>query len=55
VGRPKQIKLDTRFKTWKGDNIKMALKQIGCDYMYWINLAEVRVQWRIPVMNLPCP
>jgi hypothetical protein len=27
------------------DNIKMDLREIGCDVMDWIDLAQVRDQW----------
>jgi hypothetical protein len=28
------------------DNIKMDLREIGCDVMYWIDLAQNMDQWR---------
>jgi hypothetical protein len=31
------------------DNIKMDLREIGWDGIYWINLAQGRDQWRAPV------
>jgi hypothetical protein len=37
------------------DNIKMDLREILCDGMDWIDLAQVRDQWRVivnAVMNL---
>jgi hypothetical protein len=37
------------------DNIEMDLREIGWDGMDWIDLAQDRDQWRIPVntvMNL---
>ena len=37
------------------DNIKMDLREVGCDPGDWINLAEDRDQWRVyvrEVMNL---
>jgi hypothetical protein len=40
------------------DNIKMDLREIGCDVMDWINLAQNRDQWRAlvnAVMNLRVP
>jgi hypothetical protein len=39
-------------------NIKMDLREIGWDGMYWIDLAQDRDQWRalaITVMNLRVP
>jgi hypothetical protein len=40
------------------DNIKIDLREIGWDGMYWIDLAENRDQWRAlvnTVMNLRVP
>jgi hypothetical protein len=40
------------------DNIKMDLREIGCDDMCWIALAQDRNQWRAlvnKVMNLRVP
>jgi hypothetical protein len=40
------------------DNIKMDLREIGWDGMYWIDLAQDRDQWRAlvkTVMNLRVP
>jgi hypothetical protein len=40
------------------DNIKMDLREIGWDYMDWIDLAQDRDQWRALVntlMNLRVP
>jgi hypothetical protein len=40
------------------DNIKIDLREIGWDCMNWIDLAQVRGQWRALVntlMNLPVP
>jgi hypothetical protein len=40
------------------DNIKMDLREIGCDGMNWIDLAHDRDQWRAlvnTVMNLRVP
>jgi hypothetical protein len=37
------------------DSIKICLREIGCDGMGWIDLAQDRDQWRAlvnPVMNL---
>jgi hypothetical protein len=40
------------------DNIKVNLREIGCDGMDWIDLAQDREQWRAlvnMVMNLRVP
>jgi hypothetical protein len=40
------------------NNIKMDLREIGCDGMDWINLAQNKDQWKAlvnTVMNLPVP
>jgi hypothetical protein len=44
-------------RRWVG-NIKMDLREIGCDGMDWIDLAQDRDQWRAlvnTVMNLQVP
>ena len=49
LGRPRRI--------WE-DNIKMDLREVGCDPGEWIDLAEYRDQWRAyvrAVMNLRIP
>ena len=49
LGRPRQ--------RWE-DNIKMDLREVGCDPGEWIDLAEDRDQWRVyvrAVMNLRVP
>ena len=41
-------------RRWE-DNIKMDLREVGCDPIDWIDLAEDRDQWRVyvrAVMNL---
>jgi hypothetical protein len=35
-----------------GDNIKMDLREIGCDDMDWIDLAQNRDQWRALVNTI---
>jgi hypothetical protein len=43
--------------TWK-DNIKMCLKEIEWEGLYWINMAQDRDMWRAvvdTVMNLRVP
>ena len=40
------------------DNIRMDLQEVGCGYMDWIGLAQVRDMWRTVVsgvMNLRVP
>jgi len=40
------------------DNIRMDLQDVGCGYMDWIGLAQVRDGWRtlvISLMNLRVP
>ena len=34
------------------DNIRMDLQEVGCRYMDWIGLAQVRDSWRILVSAL---
>jgi hypothetical protein len=49
LGRPR--------RRWE-DNIKMDLRVIGIDAANWIQLAQVRIQWRASVntvMNLRIP
>ena len=49
LGRPR--------RKWK-DNIRMDLREVGCDSGEWIDLAEYRDQWRAyvrAVMNLWVP
>ena len=49
LGRPR--------RRWE-DNIKMDLREVGCDPGEWIALAEDRDQWRAyvrAVMNLRVP
>ena len=49
LGRPR--------RRWK-DNIKMVLREVGCDPGEWIDLAEDKDQWRAyvrAVMNLRVP
>ena len=49
LGRPR--------RRW-GDNIKMALQEVGCEGTDWIHLAQDRDRWRAlvnEVMNLRVP
>ena len=46
VGKPESKRpLGRPRRRWE-DNIKMNLKEVGCDPRGWIDLAEVRDQWR---------
>jgi hypothetical protein len=45
------------WQSW-GDNIKMDIKELGCEDVEWIHLAQGRFQWRAVVntaMKLPVP
>ena len=58
VGKPEGKKSLGRPRRRWGDNIKMDLKEVGCDAGDWIALAEDRDQWRVyvrPVMNFRVP
>jgi hypothetical protein len=46
VGKPEGKKPLGRPKRMWVDNIKMDLREIGYDCMYWIDLAQHRDQWR---------
>jgi len=40
------------------DNIRMDFQEVGCGYMNWIGLAQIRDRWRTlvsAVMNLRVP
>jgi hypothetical protein len=55
VGKPEGKRpLGRPIRRWE-DNIKMNLREIGRDGMDWIDVAQVRDQWRVLVntaMNL---
>jgi hypothetical protein len=36
---------------WEG-KIKMDLKEIGCENVYWVRLAYNRIQWRTVVKTV---
>ena len=58
VGKPEGKRLLGRPKRRWEDNIKMDLREVGCDPGEWIDLAEDRGQWRAyvrAVMNLRVP
>ena len=58
VGKPeRQRPLGRPRRRW-GDNIKMDLREVGCDPGEWMDLAEDRDRWRAyvrAVMNLRVP
>ena len=58
VGKPESKRPFGRpIRRWE-DNIKMDLREVGCDPRDWIILAEDRDQWRAyvrAVMNLRVP
>jgi len=58
VGKPEGKRpLGRRRRRWE-DNIKMALQDVGCGGMEWIELAQDRVRWQAlvnAVMSLRVP
>jgi len=58
VGKPERKRpLGRPRRRWE-DNIKMALREVGCGDMDWIDLAQDRDMWRdlvSAVMNLRVP
>ena len=58
VGKPESKRPIGRLRCRWEDNIKMDLREVGCDPRDWIALAEDRDQWRgyvRAVMNLRVP
>ena len=58
VGKPEEKRPLGRLRRRWEDNIKMDLREVGCDTGDWIILAEDRDQWRASVravMNLRVP
>jgi transposase len=58
VGKPEGKRPPGRPRRRWVDNIKMALIEVGCDGMDWIDLAQDRDRWRAlanAVMNLRVP
>jgi len=55
VGKPQRMRPFGRsWHRWE-DNIKMDLKEVGCEGMDWIDVAQDRDRWRahvIVIMNL---
>jgi len=50
-------KLEGKRLLWE-DTIKMDLQEVGCEYMDWIELAQIRNRWQTlvnAVMNLRVP
>jgi hypothetical protein len=58
VGKPEEKRpLGKPELSWK-DNIKMDIREVGCEVMDWTELAEDRGRWRVlvnAVMNLRFP
>ena len=58
MGKPEGKRpLGRRRRRWE-DNIRMDLRDMGCDPGEWIDLADNRDQWRVyvmAVMNLRVP
>jgi hypothetical protein len=58
MGKPEEKRPLGRPRRKWVDNIKMNLKEIGWDGMYWINLSQDADQWRADLktgMNLRIP
>jgi hypothetical protein len=58
VGKPEGKRPLGRPRRWWVDNIRMDLREIGWDGMYWIDQAQDRDCWRAivnTVMNLRVP
>ena len=58
VGKPEGKRPFLRPRPRWEDNIKMDLKEVACNAVYWVDLAEDRDQWRAyvrAVMNLRVP
>jgi len=58
LGNPEGTRLLGRPRRRLVDNIRMDLQEVGCGYMDWIWLAQVRDRWRTlvsAVMNFRVP
>jgi len=58
LGKPEGRRPLGRLRSRWVDNIRMDLQKVGCGYMGWIGLAQVRDRWRTlvsAVMNLRVP
>jgi hypothetical protein len=49
VGKPERKRPLVRFKRRWADNIRMVFREIGCEDVGWIQLAQNRVLWRVVV------
>jgi hypothetical protein len=48
IGNPEELNMLRRTRRKFEDNIKMDLKEVGCQYMEWIHLTKDSVQGRVP-------
>jgi hypothetical protein len=58
VGKPEGKRPLGRLRRWWVDTIKMDLREIGCNCIDWIDMAQDRNKWRAlvnMVMNLRVP
>ena len=58
VGKPEGKRPVVRHRRRWVDNIRLAVKEVGCGYMDWNGLAQERDRWRklvSAVMNLRVP
>jgi hypothetical protein len=58
VGKPKERRPLEIPRNRREDNIKMNLREVGCDGVDWIDVAQDRNQWRTlvdTVMNFRVP
>jgi hypothetical protein len=55
VGKPERKRPLGRPRRRWVDNIKICLKEIGWDFMDWLNLAQDRDQWRALVNTVMNP